>query len=170
VNRLGFAWLLLSARAFADGSPYVTAYNPPPVEDRAHKGLTLEISGGAATTSVDDSTGGGSFAIGGWITRDVALTFRTTGIGSFTFYGGSLQYFAAPHIWVGAGAGGMSERVMDDYGDSTRTSGGGGFIRAGYELVSSGRNALYLSGEVQAGSLDGEGRAIGLVALGWQLL
>lgn len=170
MNKLGFALLLLSARAFADGSPYVVAYNPPPVEDRAHKGLTLELSFGPATTSIDNSTGGGTLAVGGWVTREAALAFRVTEIGSYGFVGGSLQYFAAPHIWVGGGAGALSERTMDQYGGIAQADGGGGFIRAGYELASSGRNALYLSGEVQAGSVGGEGRVLAFAALGWQLL
>jgi hypothetical protein len=165
-------WLVLAlcASATAHANPLVVAYNPPPEIDRAHRGLTLEIAAGAGSTSVDDSAGGVSFAIGGWITHDLALAFRASDIGAYAFAGGSLQYYATPSLWLGAGAGSLGERGMDQYGGTTQASGGGGFVRAGYELAHGGRHALYVSGEVQGGSVAGEGRVVGFVALGYQLL
>jgi len=161
--------LVLCASA-AKANPFVVAYNPPPEVDRSHRGLTLEIAAGAGTTSVDDSAGGGSFSIGGWLTHDVALAFRVSEVGAYGFAGGSLQYYATESLWLGGGAGSFSERGMDEFGGTTRVSGGGGFVRAGYELARGGRHALYVSGEVQAGSIEGEGRVVGFVALGYQLL
>jgi hypothetical protein len=151
-------------------SPHVVAYNPPVVADRAHRGLTLEIAVGGGTTSIDSDTGAVTFAIGAWITRDISLAFRATDVGSVGFVGGSLQYYATRSVWLGAGAGSFSEQAMDEFGGFTRASGGGGFARGGFNLARGGKHALYVSGEIQAGGIDGLTRAVALVSLGYQLL
>ena len=152
------------------GSPYVVPYRPPPVESREHRGLTLEIAAGGGSTSLDASAGGVTFAIGVWLAHDVALAFRVTDVGAVGFVGGSVQYYATATIWGGAGLGQSSERGMGEFGGTTRTNGTGGFVRAGYNLAQSGSHALYVSGEIQAGSIEGVARAVGLVAIGYQLL
>jgi hypothetical protein len=173
----------LSSQAFAEpgalatapaspwgSSPYVGSYDPPAVAGRAHRGVTLELAASAGTTSLDASTGGGGFAIGGWVTREVALAFRVTELGAFGFAGMSAQYYATPRLWGGAGLGGLSERGMDEYGGISRTDGPGGFLRAGYNLARGGAHALYVSGELQGGAVEQETRVVGLIAIGYQLL
>jgi hypothetical protein len=169
--------ILIPAAAFADPvassfgtSPFVVAYQPPPEVDHSHRGLTLELSLGGGTTSVDQSATAGSFAIGGWITHDLVLTFRATAVGAFGFVGGSAQYYATRSLWLGAGGGELSERAMDEYGGTVRDSGTGGFLRAGYNLTGSGANALYLAGELQAGQINDQSRAVAFVAIGYQRL
>jgi hypothetical protein len=182
------AGLLLSTRAFADpapaapaapaapvvspygSSPYVVAYQPPPEVERAHHGLTLEVALGAGSTSIDNSTAGVSFAIGLWIQHDFALAFRLSEVGAYGFVGASVQYTATPSLWLGAGLGNLGERSFDADGYSMRTNGAGGFARAGYNLAASGRHALYVSGELQAGAIGDQTRAVALLALGYQLL
>jgi hypothetical protein len=152
-------------------SPYVVDYTPPVVQDRAHRGLTLEIAAGGGTTSRDESAGGGTFAIGLWCTRELALTFRATDVGSFGFVGASVQYYAMPKLWVGGGFGQVSEVVMDPYGYySDRITGAGGFGRVGYNVGQSGRHALYLSAEAQGGIIEQRNRVVALFAIGYQLL
>ena len=151
-------------------SPYVVAYQPPPVSERAHRGLTLEVAFGAGSTSVDNSTAGIGFGIGLWVQHDFALTFRMSEVGAFGFVGASVQYYATPALWFGAGLGNLGERSFDADGYSMRTNGAGGFVRAGYNLAASGPHALYVAGEVQAGSLADQTRGVALLALGYQLL
>ncbi len=184
MNKLIALSLMLSARAFADpapapnavvvspwgSSPYVVPYQPPPKVARAHRGLTLEVALGAGSTSVDASAGGVTFAIGVWLTRDAALAFRVTDVGAYGFLGASIQYYATHSLWLGTGIGGLSERGMDEFGGTTRTSGTGGFARIGYELVDGDPHALYLSAEVQAGSVADQSRGVALIALGYQML
>jgi hypothetical protein len=175
VTKLLALLVAIPAVAFAEPSPYgttpfVVAYQPPPKVDRAHHGLTLEIALGGGTTSVDQSAGGLTFAIGGWISHDLSLSFRASFIGAFEFVGGSAQYYATRSVWLGAGAGQLSESFMDEYGGTDRTGGTGGFARAGYNLAGSGRNALYVSGELQAGQIEDRTRAVALVAIGYQML
>jgi hypothetical protein len=177
--------LVMAAPAFADPvpaspspmpspygtSPFVVAYQPPPPEiDHAHHGLTLEAALGGGSTSLDASAGAVTFAIGGWATHDLAISFRITGVGRYDFVGASAQYFPTHALWFGAGLGALDERSMDAFGDTARTSGGGGFVRAGYNLATSGAHALYLSGELQLGGVGGQLRSVGLLALGYQLL
>jgi hypothetical protein len=176
------AILLASVRAFADPapaapaaspfgtSPYVVAYQPPPNVETAHHGLTLELALGAGNTSLDPSTAAVAFAIGLSIRTDVAIAFRVTQVGSYGFVGASAQYFATPSLWLGAGLGNLSERTLDADGYSMRTNGAGGFLRAGYNLAASGPHALYVSAELQGGTLDDQTRGIALLALGYQLL
>lgn len=180
MSRLGALLLVVaSTPAFAESppavspwgsSPYVVAYAPPPEVDRSHRGLTLEFALGGGTTSLDESAGSVTFAIGGWISHDVALAFRVTDVGAYSFVGGSVQYFATPSLWLGAGAGQLSESTSDEFGGTDRVDGPGGFLRAGYKLAGRRTHSLYVSGELQAGSIDGEPRTAGLLALGYQLL
>lgn len=175
MNKLALLVALLPAAAFAEPSPYgtspfVVAYQPPPKVDRAHRGLTLEFALGGGTTSVDKSTGGITFALGFWISHDVSLAFRVTELGAFGFVGGSGQYYATKSLWLGAGAGQLSESFMDQYGGTDRDGGTGGFLRAGYNLAGAGTHALYVSGELQAGQIDDQTRAVALVAIGYQML
>ena len=168
MNKALVVLLLLSTRAFAD-SPYVVAYQPPPEVDHTHHGLTLEFGLGGATTSLENG-GVVTFAIGGWITEQLALTFRVTGTSTFDFTGGSAQYLVTRSLWFGAGIGGLSERGYDEYGANMRTGGFGGFARAGYQLAAGGSHALYVSGEVQVGDIADRARAVALFAFGYQYL
>jgi hypothetical protein len=186
VNKVLVLVLVASTRAFADpmppppppaitvspwgSSPYVIAYQPPPEVERAHRGLTVEAAFGAGTTTLDASASSVAFAAGAWVSHDLALAFRISHVGAYEFFGASAQYFAAPSVWVGVGVGNLSERGMDEYGGTIRTSGGGGFVRAGYNLATRGSNALYMSGELQAGAITGQTREVGLFAFGYQFL
>lgn len=139
--------VVMAAPAFAEpaasprSSPFVVAYQPPPATAHAHRGLTLEAALGGGSTSLDASAGAVTFAIGGWVTHDLALAFRVTGVGMYDFVGASAQYYPTRSLWLGAGLGALDERSMDVLG-AVRTNGGGGFLRAGYELAVSGSPAL----------------------------
>lgn len=180
MNRLvACAVLLAASTAFADGppnaspwgtSPYVVAYQPPAVASSEHHGLTLEAAFAGGSTSNDQSTGGITFAIGGWVHHDVALAFRATAVGSFDFVGISAQYFATESLWLGAGVGSLQQKYLDMYDGTTRVNGGGAFGRIGYELAGGHPHTLYVSGEVQAGAIDNQTRAVAILALGYQLL
>jgi hypothetical protein len=43
-------------------------------------------------------------------------------------------------------------------------------VRAGCNLAGSGTHALYVSGELQAGQIADETRAVALLAIGYQML
>jgi hypothetical protein len=130
--------------------------------------VTLEAALGAGASS-DKSTGAVAFAIGGWLTRSAALAFRVTAAGDMTFVGGSVQLVVTKDLWLGAGAGQLGENVMDGEYDTRRATGAGGFGRVGYQLTGE-RNVLYLSAELQAGSIEGQSRSVAILALGYQLL
>lgn len=152
-------------------SPFVVAYAPPPVTDPAHHGFTLQFELGGGSTSADSSASAFAFQLGGWLTHDLSLAFRVSGTGSFMFVGGSAQYYPLRSLWLGAGIGGMTEKTPDyAYDAPSKLSGTGGFARVGYNLVEHGEHALYVSGEVQAGQIEGVTRAVALVSLGYQLL
>jgi hypothetical protein len=178
VNKLAVLVLLVATRAFAEppatspwgSSPNVIAYQPPPEVDRAHHGLTLEAALGGGTTSSDTSKAAVAFAIGGWVTHDCALAFRVTVIGSYQLEGVSIQYYATPALWAGVGLGNFGVNEPDEFGGANISRGLGGFARAGWNLAASGSHALYLSGEVQAGTIADQTHGVALVAIGYQLL
>jgi len=184
VNKLvGLAVFLATATAFADGppgqtpnaspwgtSPYVVAYQPPAVVPSEHHGLTLEAAFAGGSTSSESSTGGFTFAIGGWLHHDFALAFRATAVGSFDFVGVSAQYYPTESLWLGAGLGSLQQKNLDMYDGTTRINGGGAFARIGYELAGGHPHTLYVSGELQAGAIDNQTRAVAIFALGYQLL
>ncbi|CAN5909640.1 hypothetical protein BH11MYX2_BH11MYX2_27670 [soil metagenome] len=155
-------------------SPAVVAYTPPaiaPEESHAHRGLTLEGSLLGGTTSRDTSAGGGAFALGFWVTPDVALAFRVTSIGNFGFVGASVQYEQKDAHWfLGAGAGQLIETYMDYDGYSNHSDAAGGFARVGYNFTQGDAHALYISGEIQGGNIQDRNRVTGFIALGYQML
>ena len=165
------ALLLLVTPASAEPArtPYVVAYEPPAVVERDHRGLTLEVAVATGATPQDGGAGGATFAIGGWLSRDLSLAFRATSVGAFHFAGGSAQYVITPALWFGAGLGQLSERGMDADGFTTRSAGLGGFARVGYQLAGSRTHALYVSVETQVGGIDDQALALGLIAIGYQL-
>lgn len=93
------------------------------------KGVTFEAGIGASLTSLGDAAGAGvsgsrfglaplNLALGGFLTRDVALSFRITGTSVFHdslgggtrqmvlgFYGPSLQVFLSDDVFVSGGIG-----------------------------------------------------------------
>jgi len=152
-------------------SPFVVAYAPPAVTDPAHHGFTLQFELGGGSTSVDSSASAVGFQLGGWLTHDLSLAFRFTASGSFRFVGGSVQYYALPSLWFGGGVGGLTEMTPDyEYDAPSKISGTGGFARVGYNLVEHGEHALYVSGELQGGQIEGVTRAVAFLSLGYQLL
>ena len=158
----------ISTPVFADS--YVVPYQPPPEVDHRYHGLTLEAALGGGSTSLDASTGCVTFAIGGWMSRDIALAFRVTAAGSYHFVGASVQVRATPSLWLGGGLGSLGEIGMDEFGYSTTANGFGGFARIGYQVAETGSHALYLSAELQGGTIGGELRTVGLLAIGYQYL
>lgn len=72
-----------------------------------------------------------------------------------------------PSLWCGAGLGSLSERGMDEFGGTIRTGGFGGFARVGFQAAETGSHALYFSAELQAGTITGETRAVGVLAIGY---
>ncbi len=91
------------------------------------EGLTLELGIGASVMALDNAPAEAardnvglaplSLGIGGFLSPDVALTFRMTGTSSFRdrgagleqtvlgFYGPSLQYFVSDDLFVSGGVG-----------------------------------------------------------------
>lgn len=148
-------------------SPYVVAYIPPVITDSSHHGLTLEVAlgGGSAGNGGDGAL---TFAIGGWLNYDLALAFRASVLGHFSMVAASAQYDVTPRLWLGAGIGSMRERYDQLYMDDQ--SGVGGFARAGFQLANSGSHAVYISAELQVGSVGNDVPVLGMLLLGYQML
>jgi hypothetical protein len=172
-ERVTIAVMLAAVAAHADPgtSPYVVAYQPPPVEESAaHRGFTFEAALGGGTTSYDAAAQALSFGIGGWITHDVSLAFRVSYVGTMAFVGASVQYDVTPRWWLGGGAGGLNMRTMDAAGGTTtRATGPGGFGRIGYDVAVGEPHTLYVAAELQAGSVASDTAVVGAIALGYQL-
>jgi hypothetical protein len=154
--------------------PNVVRYEPPAVPTRAYQGITLELFGSLATTSIQTSTGGGGFAFGVWLTPQLAIAFRLHESDDIGLLGAAGQYRVTDRAWLGAEIGRMSEDVetRDRFGfpDIEVFYGIGGSFRAGYNLLQSGRHAVYASGEIAGGVIENNTRVVGTLSLGYQLL
>lgn len=151
-------------------SPFVVAYEPPPQTPRTlpHHGLTFEVAAGAGSTTIESSVPAFTLAIGGWLSPELSLALRVSAAGRMQFVGGSGQLVLTRDLWLGAGLGQLSEQPMDGT-DGERSDGFGGFGRVGYQIAGD-RHVLYVAAELQAGSVAGERRAVGLLTFGYQLL
>lgn len=130
--------------------PYGQSYNgyamPPPApasaaaprsSPRGH-GLTVEVGLGFGQLSTDadgvtteESGGAGALSIGGWLSPNLAISFRVNAV-SYTsdaygyesessnvtksFYGATLQYWFTDSLWMGGGLGGGEMKVKVDDG------------------------------------------------------
>lgn len=157
-------------------SPYVVAYQPPSVRSRVRRGLTLEVFAGTGAGSnglTATQLGAGGFAIGGWVSRRIALTFRMQGTGELNGPGVAVQYTLRPRTWVGAGISMLSRRTT--YEEYVRTGeskivASGFHVRSGCNLYESGRNAMYAAIDLTGIAFDGELYGAAAVLLGYQLL
>jgi hypothetical protein len=181
---------------------------PPPYQQplapddgfTAHRGVTFEANlgvgyvrlsdtGNAAMNS-DAALAGANLGIGGWINRQLAITFRIAGVQiksmSFppagttlvnAFFGPSLQYWLSPNVWLGGGAGFSTYRFVSGCTQtSTNPCGLNGFgldARAGYSFGTSA-NTFNLSVEITPGfysNSSASGTATGVAFLaGYQYL
>lgn len=155
-------------------SPAVVAYQPPTVEDRSHQGITFDLSLGVGSTSQEATTASGSFGLGLWVHRKASVTFRATAVASYAFVGGTAQFYPNRKMWVGVGAGQMRLVIAIPVPNSSahyiETSGTAAVLRAGYNVYDHGRNAIYFSGDLIAGDIEGEAELVGTMNIGYQLL
>jgi hypothetical protein len=153
---------------------------PPPVyvvpdAFRHHHGFTFEAnlgigfvraSGDGVSSNSDAALAGLDIGLGGWITRQLAVTIRIAGVdvsnsGDTTdgtlinaFIGPAAQYWIDPHFWVGGGIGLATLRLVgsSECNDSSGTDpcgvNGWGFdLRAGYSFGDSA-HTFNVSGEI----------------------
>ena len=145
---------------------YIPAQESP--SSRPHHGVTFEVAVGAGSSNIEDNAPAMTLAIGGWATPSLALALRVSSAGLLQFAGASAQLVATRDLWLGLGAGRLSEQPMNG-SEEERADGVGSFGRIGYQLAGK-RHVLYISGEIQVGSIEGSQRALALVAFGYQLL
>lgn len=152
----------------------VVAYQPPTVEDRSHQGITFDLALGVGSTSQEATTASGSFGLGLWVHRKASVTFRATAVASYTFVGGTAQFYPNRKMWVGVGAGQMRLTIdnpnPNGYSYYIEASGTAAVLRAGYNVYDHGRNAIYFSGDLIAGDIEGEAELVGTMNIGYQLL
>lgn len=131
-------------------------------------GLTFEANLGVgwivAHDAEDDKTsdtgfGGLCLGFGGWVSPQLAITGRLSGVTiseegarlSHIFVGPSLQYWVDDHIWLGGGVG-FSILALDIDGvGSDSTTGFGIDLRAGYTFTTGNENTFNLSFELNPG-------------------
>ena len=155
-------------------------------------GFTIETSLGVGSTSVSGdgrssesytSIAGLDLGIGGFVSPDVALTFRIAGTTYFVpasvfpestqsiamtsaLVSPALQYWVSDRLFVGGGAG---LGVWDNDADDPPQTGFGLDARVGYGVLVGRRGTIFLTGEITAGFFD-EGNTVGYgVKVGAQL-
>jgi hypothetical protein len=165
---------------------------PPPVYVvtdgfRHHHGFTFEAnlgigfvraSGGGTSSNSDASLAGLDIGLGGWLTRQLAVTIRIAGVdvsnsgdtdaGTLVnaFIGPAAQYWIDPHFWVGGGVGLATLRLVgnSDCNNSPSTDAcgvnGWGFdLRAGYSFGDSA-HTFNVSGEITPSFYSQEGESV----------
>lgn len=157
-------------------------------------GFTFELGLGGSFTHVDaDPRVEGakfglaplSFGIGGFLSRNVALTFRATGASLFQnrggtteqvlvgSYGPSLQIYVAENVFIGAGAGlgvlfGNPASKLDAGVEPIRDLGFAGHSRVGWAFFASKAHQLSLyTDAIYARAGDANATGVTL-CLGWQ--
>lgn len=186
--------LFTAASAQAEEVPTTTA---PPAEPPAlprRSGFTFEMGLGgsfmhvSSDPRVEKSKLGLaplSFGIGGFFSRDVALTFRATGASLFqdrggateqvvlASYGPSLQYYVSEQVFIGGGIG-VGLLAGNPFANQGRgveriaEAGFAGHTRVGWAFFASKAHQLSLSTEA-IHARTGEVSSTGVtLALGWQ--
>ena len=172
-----------------------------------HQGVTFEANLGLGfahltddnsnmTLNTDGALAGVDLGVGGWLTRQLALTGRVAGVNIkymgteniegnlvLAWIGPSLQYWPDPHFWVGGGVGFATYRLVGNSqcgtnGGDCGVNGFGFDLRAGYSFgdtqltfnVSVELNPSHLSDNSTGGTTNGgTGTAVAFLA-GYQYL
>jgi hypothetical protein len=134
----------------------------------------ISADGGGSETETGLS--GLNFQLGAYVNPDLAVSLRVSGTTFSTefsdttlisgFLGVNAQYFVAPKIFVGGGAGiGILTTDQEDTDSETGLALNG---RAGYEILQFSGSALLLALEITPGFYDG-GRVTSIgFQIGWQ--
>jgi hypothetical protein len=153
-----------------------------------HRGITFEASLGLGavnvkandTSATDGSVAGGALGVGGWLSSDLAITGRLSGLGisddrlgsgNFicAFFGPSLQYWHTEHLWFAGGLGIATLRTFGEASPDANRDGFGFDLRAGYTFGSS-THSLNVSLELMPGLYAAEKGSGGIMATGASLL
>jgi hypothetical protein len=184
--------LFASTAAHAQEPAPASTGAAPPVARRS--GFTMELGLGGAFTHVDADSrvepakfglAPLSFGIGGFFSRNVALTFRATGVSLFQnrggrteqvlvgSYGPSLQIYVSENVFVGAGVGlgvlygSPSSRLPVDV-EPIRELGFSGHSRVGWAFHASKAHQFSIYTDAIY-ARAGEANATGItLCLGWQ--
>lgn len=157
-------------------------YQPPPGNWQHHRGVTFEANLGFGAVHFTDSSSTGTFTsdtslagldlgVGGWLSPNMAITARISGLnisdsqfssssGSFivAFFGPSLQYWTDEHLWFGGGAGlAVAGFVGGDASSSSSTNGFGLDLRVGYSFGSTSAHTFNVSFELTPGFYSNNG-------------
>jgi opacity protein-like surface antigen len=164
--------------------PLFAPIEPPRDGFEAHHGVTFEANLGVGFVHVSsvglssDSENGRAapagleLAVGGWLTRRLALTFRISGVDVRAddlasgylingFYGPAVQYWFSPNVWVGGGVGfalwGTTGNDCETPSGSCTVRGWGFDLRAGYTFMQSHRQSLNVSAEITPEHYNADG-------------
>jgi hypothetical protein len=139
----------------------------------------LRVAPDEGMSVTESALGGLNVGIGGWVSPQVAATFRIAGAtyseegGSITsgFVGGALQLWANQTFWVGGGVGiGFVSLDFDEGPDPDPETGLGLDLRVGITPVLGASHSLNVSFEASPVYLDGGTiTALGLL-IGYQYL
>ncbi len=114
-----------------------------------------------------------SFAVGGWINPQLAITGRIAAVGlsendvsvTHVFLGPALQYWLTDQVWFGGGVGFTGFGVSDG-SRAERIDGFGFDLRAGCSLSVGGENTLNLSLELIPGFYSEGGESARITGIG----
>ncbi len=132
----------------------------------------LNISGNSDSETSDLGTSL-FFAVGAWITPQLAITGRIAAVGlseddlsvTHAFFGPALQYWLTDQVWLGGGVGLTGFRVSDGF-SGEQIDGFGFDLRAGYSLSVGGENTLNLSFELIPGFYSEGGESARITGIG----
>lgn len=167
-------------------APTVIYVAQPQVAERVptRSGFTMELSLGVGHLRVPVADfsqfglAGLSLSLGGFLSPDLALMFRATGVavpeagGTIVSVGalGVLQYWATDRLTLSGGLG-LSQVSVNSAFDSTIARSNKGFainFRIGYALAQFTHHSLGLTYEITPAWIDGESVLMQGLALNWQ--
>jgi hypothetical protein len=174
-------------------APYGQPYTATPRRSRRGHGITIEVGLGGGqlkSTAAGDVTEEGSgsviaLGVGGWLSEDLALGFRLSGLAyeadsygaairpvtvSQTYYGVALQYWFTDRFWVGGGLGGGLFTVETDLGALRQERGVAGLLRVGFSPLVWGQHSLNLGLEVSPLTIEDDTTSTAAFVIGYQYL
>lgn len=172
------------------GYGYAPYQSQTPTTEQLRTGATVELNlGFGYVDSTEDGAerqngiAGLSLGVGGWVSRNIALTARVAGVTfqesfgnddlqfSHFYLGPSAQFWIDNHLWFGGGLG-LSVAYVTGDGESDSTTGVGMDLRGGYTFNEGSESTFNVSLEINPGwyeDADGTLYGVGLL-VGYQHL